>query len=73
MLRLPHFLDNRLKDGGEVVSLTRRTPFTPEEDSWYSFLLETDSNLAIAQLEELGKLKKSTSSGFDTATFPLVA
>jgi hypothetical protein len=26
--RLPHFLDNRLTDGDEVVSLTRRTPFT---------------------------------------------
>jgi hypothetical protein len=26
--RLPHFLDNRLTDGGEVVSLTRRPPFT---------------------------------------------
>jgi hypothetical protein len=25
--RLPYFLDNRLTDGGEVVSLTRRTPF----------------------------------------------
>jgi hypothetical protein len=30
MLRLPHFLNSRLKDGGEVVSLTRRPPFTPE-------------------------------------------
>jgi hypothetical protein len=29
MLRLPHFLDNRLTDGGEVVRLTRRPPFTP--------------------------------------------
>jgi hypothetical protein len=27
--RLPHFLDNRLTDGGEVVSLTRQPPFTP--------------------------------------------
>jgi hypothetical protein len=27
-LRLPHFLYNRLTDGGEVVSLTRRPPFT---------------------------------------------
>jgi hypothetical protein len=27
--RLPHFLDNRLKDGGEVVSLTGRPTFTP--------------------------------------------
>jgi hypothetical protein len=41
--RIPHFLDNRLIDGGEVVSLTRRPPFTPQEDSWYSFLLEAES------------------------------
>jgi hypothetical protein len=27
--RLPHFLDNRLTDGGEVFSLTRRPRFTP--------------------------------------------
>jgi hypothetical protein len=26
---LPHFLNNRLTDGGEVVSLTRQRPFTP--------------------------------------------
>jgi hypothetical protein len=37
--RLPYFLDNRLTDGGEGVSFTRRPPFTPQEDSWYSFLL----------------------------------
>jgi hypothetical protein len=24
-----HFLDNRLADGGEVVNLTRRSPYTP--------------------------------------------
>jgi hypothetical protein len=41
--RLPHFLDNRLTDGGEVVSLTHRPPFTPGEDSWYLFLLEAES------------------------------
>jgi hypothetical protein len=41
--RLPHFLDSRLADGGEVVSLTRRLPFTSQEDSWYSFLLEAES------------------------------
>jgi hypothetical protein len=42
-LRIPHFLDSRLTDGGEVVSLTRRPSFTPQEDSWYSFLLEAES------------------------------
>jgi hypothetical protein len=29
--RLPHFLNNRLNDGGEVVSLKRRPPFTPRK------------------------------------------
>jgi hypothetical protein len=29
--RLPHFLDNRLTDGGKVVSFTRRPPFTPKK------------------------------------------
>jgi hypothetical protein len=39
----PHFLDNRLRDGGKVVSLTRRPPFTPQDSSWFSFLLEAES------------------------------
>jgi hypothetical protein len=39
--RLPHFVDNRLTGGGEVVSLTRRqAALNPQEDSWYPFLLE---------------------------------
>jgi hypothetical protein len=42
--RFPYFLDNRLTDGGEVVSLSRRPPFTPQEGPWYSFLLEAESN-----------------------------
>jgi hypothetical protein len=40
--RLPHFLDNRFAVGGEV-SLTRRPPFTPQEDSWYSFPFEAET------------------------------
>jgi hypothetical protein len=42
--RFPHFLDNLLKDGGEVLSFTRRpAAFYTQEDSWYSFLLEAES------------------------------
>jgi hypothetical protein len=41
--RLAHYLDNRLRDGVDFVSLTRRPPSPPQEDSWYSFLLEADS------------------------------
>jgi hypothetical protein len=50
-------LDNRFTDGGKVVSLTCRPPFTPQEDSWYSFLLGVHPK-AIVRLEGLHKLKK---------------
>jgi hypothetical protein len=43
MFRLPHFVDSLLTYGGEFVSFTRRPPFTPQEDSWYSFPLEAES------------------------------
>jgi hypothetical protein len=43
MSRLPHFIENWLTDGGEVVSLTHWPPCTPQEGSWYSFLLEAES------------------------------
>jgi hypothetical protein len=47
-LRLPHYLDKRLIDGGKVVSPTRRPHFNPRflfvfKDSWYSFLLEAET------------------------------
>jgi hypothetical protein len=41
-LRLPQFLDNWLRDSSEV-SLMCRPSFTPQEDYWYSFLLEDES------------------------------
>jgi hypothetical protein len=41
--RLPHFLDSRLTDGGEVVSLTRRPPFTPRKVPGTHFCLEAES------------------------------
>jgi hypothetical protein len=75
MTRLLQFLDKRLTDDGEVVSLTHRPPFTPQEDSSYSFLLEAESTPeAIVRLEGIGQLKNSmTSSGIESATFVLVA
>jgi hypothetical protein len=36
--RISHFLDNRHIDGDEVVSLKLRQRFTPQKDSWYSYL-----------------------------------
>jgi hypothetical protein len=42
--RLSHVLDKRLTDGGEVVSLMHQScsPL-PQQDFWYSFLLEAKS------------------------------
>jgi hypothetical protein len=57
--RLPHFLDNLLTDGVEVASLTRQPPLTPQEESWYSFLLEAESTpKVVVGLKGLGELKK---------------
>jgi hypothetical protein len=46
---------NRLKDGGEVVSLTRQPRFVPQEDSPHSFLSEAESNPRPQWLEGLEK------------------
>jgi hypothetical protein len=42
MSRLPHFLDNRLTDVGEI-RLAFRPPSTLHEDSWYTFRFEAES------------------------------
>jgi hypothetical protein len=58
--RLSHFLESRLTYGGEVVSPTRRPPFTPQEVSRYSFLLRGwVEPRAIVRPEWLGKLSKN--------------
>jgi hypothetical protein len=41
--RLPHFLDNRLIDGGKAVSLTGLPPFTLPGKFLVLFLLEAES------------------------------
>jgi hypothetical protein len=43
VVETPTFSDIRLTDGGKVVSITRWPHFIPQEDSWYSFLLEAES------------------------------
>jgi hypothetical protein len=39
----PTFSDIQLTDGGEVVKPYALTAFYPQEDSWYSFLLQAES------------------------------
>jgi hypothetical protein len=59
MPRLPHFLDNQPTDGGQVVSLTRRPPFTLQEDSWYSFLLEAEYTQGHSATGKIRSIEKS--------------
>jgi hypothetical protein len=35
MLRIPHYLDNRLTDGGKVVSPTHPPHFTPQKHYYF--------------------------------------
>jgi hypothetical protein len=51
MSKIPHFLDSRITDGGEVVSLTRRPRFIPNKN-----FLELISVRGWVRLEGLGKL-----------------
>jgi hypothetical protein len=37
MLRIPHCVDNRLTDGGKVVSPTHRPHFTPQKHIFLMF------------------------------------
>jgi hypothetical protein len=60
--RLPHFLDNRLTDGGKVVRFTRRPPFNPER---FVVLISERGGFeprAIVQLEGLGELRNPMAS-----------
>jgi hypothetical protein len=67
-------LDNRLTDGNKVVSLMHRRPLHPNKIPGTHFCYRRVETRVIVWLEGLDKLKKkSTSSGFEPATFRLVA
>jgi hypothetical protein len=74
-LRVPHYLDNRLTDGGKALSLTRRPPFTPP--GRFLVLISVRGWVDLQGHSAAGRIrpieKKSTSSGLEPATFRLVA
>jgi hypothetical protein len=75
MLRVAHFLDNRPTDGGNVVSLTRRSHLYPP--GIFLVLIYIRGSIdprAILRREGLGQFKNPiTSYGIEPATFRLVA
>jgi hypothetical protein len=72
--RLSYFLDNRLTDGCEVVSPTRRPPFSPGRFLVLIFVRGLVDPKAIVRLEGLVQFKNPMIlSGIGPATFRLVA
>jgi hypothetical protein len=71
--RLPHFLDNRLIDGGEVISLTRRQPFIPGRFLVLISVRGWVDPRPIARLEGLNQSKNPVTSRMEPATFRFVA
>jgi hypothetical protein len=75
MLRILPSLDSPLTDGGKVVSHTHQPLSTPKKhyfsvsDTHFCYRVSKP----LVRLEELGKLKKFTSSGLEPMTFWLVA
>jgi hypothetical protein len=63
MLRIPHYLDNRLIDGGKVVSPTHRTHFTRQKHYFLMFQVLISVRLSepqgLVRPEGLGKFKIS--------------
>jgi hypothetical protein len=65
------FLDNWLTDGGEVLSLTPRSPFTPGRFLALISVRGLVDPGAIVRLEGLGKLKKIHLIGTRTCDLPV--
>jgi hypothetical protein len=65
MLRILHCLDNRLTDGGEIVSPTHRPRSTPQKHfsgSGTHLCKRLSKHQGLVLSEELGKLKKNYSA-----------
>jgi hypothetical protein len=78
MLRIPHCLDNRLTDGGKVVSLVSLVRTLLPRNVIFLLLVHISvrgsvNPRTLMWLKILGKLKKFSSSRLERATFRLVA
>jgi hypothetical protein len=72
--RLPHFQDNRLTIGGEIVSLMRRPPFVPPGRFLVLFLLEVESTPVPSCNGRLGNVNttKTKQNGHYCVSIPFI-
>jgi hypothetical protein len=70
MSRRPHFLVSLLTDAGEVVNLTRRPPFTPQEDSWSHFCYRLSRPQGHSRAGRDRSIEKSNDIGIQTRYLP---
>jgi hypothetical protein len=74
MLRIPHCLDNRLTDGGKIVSLKRRQRSTPQKHYFSAsathFFQKRSKPQGVVRPEGLTEFKKFI---LEPTTFRLVA
>jgi hypothetical protein len=61
MSRIPHCLDNRLTDGGEVVSLTTRPHSTSQKPFLVLISVRLSKSQGLVRPEGLGKMGKKNS------------
>jgi hypothetical protein len=74
MLKLPHYLDNQLRDDGEAVSLMHQPPFTPRKIPGTHFCSRLSRPQGHSAAGKIGSIKKSMiSSGIEHTTFLFVA
>jgi hypothetical protein len=71
----PTFSDIQPTDGVKVVKPYAPAAFYPQEDSWYSFLLEAESTPGRSATGRIRKIEKKNPphSGLEPTTFQLVA
>jgi hypothetical protein len=63
MLRIPHCVDNRLTDGGKVISPMHPPHFTPQKHYYFNvsgthFCYRLNKFQGLVLLKGLGKMKK---------------
>jgi hypothetical protein len=72
MSRIPHFRENRFRDGGEIVSLACLPVFIPQEDPFTTPYFESDQpfHTTNSYLSKIHFINTNTHLGLTSGLFP---